>query len=114
MAQISEQDLLEQHIICPKTKDIRTLKYLQDLGYTLYFLDKDKYVCRLFIVYNKSCDLWLYQAMMKRTAVFDLSEFDFVTESNYRIRENLSDNMFVIALFKEIWDYTLFVEHECD
>ena len=114
MVQITEQDLLDQHIICPKTKDFKTLKYLQDLGYTLYFLDKDKYVCRLFIVCDKYSDLWLYQAVMRRSAIFDLSEFDFVTESNYRIRENLSDNMFERALFKEIWDYALFVKYECD
>lgn len=55
MVQISEQDLLEEHIICPKTKDIKTLKYLRDLGYTLYFMDHENYLCRLKLL-PKSTD----------------------------------------------------------
>lgn len=45
--QIKEEDLLKDHIICPKTRDFKTLKYLQNLGYTLYFMDHKNYLCRL-------------------------------------------------------------------
>lgn len=49
MVQIKEEDLLREHIICPRTKDIKELLYYQDLGYKLYFMDSLNQIIQLMI-----------------------------------------------------------------